>query len=71
MMPEAPAWASPVLAMPDSYTELPCGCQMWNQVQDGDKIFVMRPCCASCPAYRVAVAASGDEGIPVEHYRER
>jgi len=53
--------------MPGTYARLPCGCDLWNQVHDGGKVFVMRPCSPRCEYYRYATAESGRRGVPVEH----
>jgi hypothetical protein len=39
----------------ESYMKLPCGCQMWTDVIDGNNIFMFEPHALDCEYYLYAV----------------
>lgn len=57
-------------ALPGTYTELSCGCEMWNEPDGEDgKLFVMRPCSPFCQHYGFALAESARQHVPPEFRR--
>lgn len=68
-LPDMPAWAAPAFAIPGTYEELDCGCESWNQVHDGEKIFLMRPCSLTCEFYLYALGESQRQGNTIEYRR--
>ena len=52
------------------YRKLPCGCECWAQIVQGDRQFVMRPCSPDCEYYQYAIAETKRRGKAVEHRRD-
>lgn len=70
MPAELPPWAAAAFAVPDSYVRLSCGCETWNQMYQGNKFFMMRPCSLTCENYRYAVDESRRQGVALEYRKE-
>ena len=45
-------------------TRLPCGCQFWTEMIDGEGAFVFEPCSETCEVYLYAKAEAARQGKP-------